>query len=44
MLWKGGMSLHGGVIGVIIATYYFSIKNKINIASQIMGEELKEWI
>lgn len=31
MLWKGGMSFHGGVIGVTIATYYFSIKNKINI-------------
>ena len=31
MLWKGGMSFHGGVIGVFIATYYFSIKNKINI-------------
>tara|TARA_Y100001970_G_scaffold186734_1_gene227105 strand:+ start:3210 stop:3989 length:780 start_codon:yes stop_codon:yes gene_type:complete len=31
MIWKGGMSFHGGVIGVIIATYYFSLKNKINI-------------
>ena len=27
-LWKGGMSFHGGLIGVIVATYIFSrIKN-----------------
>ena len=31
MIWKGGMSFHGGLIGVIIATYIFSNKNKINI-------------
>ena len=31
MIWNGGMSFHGGLIGVIVATYYFSIKNKINI-------------
>ena len=30
MLWEGGMSFHGGLLGVIIATYIFSIKNKIN--------------
>ena len=30
MIWKGGMSFHGGLIGVIIATYIFSNKNKIN--------------
>ena len=30
MIWKGGMSFHGGLIGVIIATYIFSQKNKIN--------------
>ena len=29
-LWEGGMSFHGGLIGVIIATYIFSSKNKIN--------------
>ena len=33
MIWKGGMSFHGGVIGVVIATYYFSKKNNINIFS-----------
>ena len=30
MVWKGGMSFHGGLIGVIIAVYFFSKKNKIN--------------
>jgi len=30
MIWKGGMSFHGGLIGVIIATYIFSKKNNIN--------------
>ena len=30
MLWNGGMSFHGGLIGVIIATHLFSKKNKIN--------------
>jgi len=30
MIWKGGMSFHGGVIGVILATIIFSKKNKIN--------------
>jgi len=30
MIWKGGMSFHGGVVGVIIATYYFSKKNNID--------------
>ena len=30
MIWNGGMSFHGGVLGVIIATYLFGKKNKIN--------------
>tara|TARA_B100002052_G_scaffold80021_1_gene73036 strand:+ start:2712 stop:3485 length:774 start_codon:yes stop_codon:yes gene_type:complete len=30
MIWKGGMSFHGGLIGVIISTYIFSKKFKIN--------------
>ena len=30
MLWNGGMSFHGGLIGVIIATQLFSKKYKIN--------------
>ena len=30
MLWKGGMSFHGGAIGVTIATYFFSCKKNIN--------------
>lgn len=28
-IWQGGMSFHGGVIGAIIATYYFTRKYKI---------------
>ena len=30
MIWHGGMSFHGGLIGVIIATIIFSNKNEIN--------------
>jgi phosphatidylglycerol:prolipoprotein diacylglycerol transferase len=30
MIWNGGMSFHGGVLGVIVATYLFGRKNKIN--------------
>ena len=30
MIWKGGMSFHGGVIGVFIATIIFSKKHKVN--------------
>ena len=30
MIWKGGMSFHGGLLGVIIATYVFSKRNNIN--------------
>tara|TARA_B100000780_G_scaffold276459_1_gene245062 strand:+ start:766 stop:1539 length:774 start_codon:yes stop_codon:yes gene_type:complete len=30
MLWNGGMSFHGGLIGVVIAAKLFSIKYKIN--------------
>ena len=26
MIWQGGMSFHGAVIGVILTTYIFSIK------------------
>ncbi|PPI86402.1 prolipoprotein diacylglyceryl transferase [Candidatus Pantoea edessiphila] len=29
-IWNGGMSFHGGLIGVIITIIYFSYKNKIN--------------
>ncbi len=31
MIWNGGMSFHGAVIGVIFATYLFSKKNNQNI-------------
>jgi len=30
MVWNGGMSFHGGLIGVIVATQLFSNKNKVN--------------
>ena len=29
-IWEGGMSFHGALIGVIIATYFFSKKEKIS--------------
>ena len=28
-VWEGGMSFHGALIGIIICTYFFSIKNNI---------------
>lgn len=28
-LWQGGMSFHGGLLGVALATYFYSRKNKI---------------
>ena len=30
MVWNGGMSFHGGLIGVIIASTLFSNKHKVN--------------
>ena len=30
MIWNGGMSFHGGLIGVIIASQLFSSKSKVN--------------
>ena len=30
MIWNGGMSFHGGLIGIFIATYLFSKKHEIN--------------
>ena len=29
-LWKGGMSFHGGLVGVILSTYIFSISKGLN--------------
>ena len=29
-LWQGGLSFHGGLIGVIVSLYVFSIKQKIS--------------
>ncbi|WP_075522501.1 prolipoprotein diacylglyceryl transferase [Candidatus Pelagibacter communis] len=30
-IWKGGMSFHGAVVGIIITSFYFSKKNNDNI-------------
>ncbi len=30
MIWQGGMSFHGSLIGIILATFIFSMKNKIS--------------
>jgi phosphatidylglycerol:prolipoprotein diacylglycerol transferase len=30
MIWNGGMSFHGGLIGVIVASKFFAHKHKIN--------------
>jgi phosphatidylglycerol---prolipoprotein diacylglyceryl transferase len=30
-LWEGGMSLHGGFLGVILGLWYFSRKNGLNL-------------
>ena len=30
-VWKGGMSFHGGFIGVITAAYLFSVKRKLSV-------------
>ena len=30
MIWKGGMSFHGGLVGIVVSTYIFSKKNNVN--------------
>ena len=30
MIWQGGMSFHGGLLGVILATFFFAKKNNHN--------------
>ena len=30
-VWKGGMSFHGALIGIVICTYLFSIKKEIKL-------------
>ncbi len=29
-IWRGGMSFHGGLLGIVVSIYFFSKKNKIN--------------
>ena len=31
MIWKGGMSFHGAVIGIILTTYIYSKNNKVSV-------------
>ncbi len=31
MIWNGGMSFHGGLIGIILSTYFFAKKNNQSI-------------
>ncbi len=31
-LWEGGMSFHGGLIGILVSGYIYCEKNKINVA------------
>lgn len=31
MVWQGGMSFHGGLIGVVIAIIWFALRNAINM-------------
>ena len=31
MIWKGGMSFHGGLIGIVVGSLLFSIKRKIKL-------------
>ena len=30
-IWEGGMSFHGALLGIVVGSYIFSIKNKIKI-------------
>ena len=30
MIWKGGMSFHGGLVGIVISTFIYSKKNNTN--------------
>ncbi len=33
MVWQGGMSFHGGLLGVIVASLIFCVRNRIPLAS-----------
>tara|TARA_B100000214_G_scaffold102816_1_gene71872 strand:- start:203 stop:880 length:678 start_codon:yes stop_codon:yes gene_type:complete len=30
MIWKGGMSFHGGLVGIVVSTFIYSKKNSVN--------------
>ena len=31
MIWKGGMSFHGGLVGIIVSAFIYSKKNNVNV-------------
>ena len=31
MIWQGGMSFHGAVLGIIITTYFFAKKKNVKV-------------
>ena len=35
-IWQGGMSFHGGLLGIIIGTYLFAFKKNINLFFYLM--------
>ena len=35
MIWQGGMSFHGGLIGILIATIVFSKKHNVKFINTI---------
>ena len=50
-IWKGGMAIHGGLIGGLIAIIYFTKKHKINtmmifdaiVPSVLLGQSIGRW-
>ena len=39
-IWNGGMSFHGGMLGLIISTYLFSIHKKISFLNSLISYPL----
>ena len=37
-IWEGGMSFHGGLIGVVLASIYFAKKNKQNFKNVLISK------
>ena len=45
-IWQGGMSFHGALVGIIIGTYLFSNKEKVNSFFQLAKYPYREitWV